>query len=786
VSTFTGAFRTAIVLGAGTDYSVFLISRYQEQLRAGADPVGAVRVAGARVGKVLAASAGTVIIGSLCMAFAKLSLFNTTGPSIAIAVAVTALVSLTLTPVLLAWAGQRVAARDRGHSHNWWARAGALVAGRPGTILTVGLLLLLALAAFLPTMRLSYDERALQPANTPSNRGNQALAAHFPGNETLPDYLLVVSDHDMRNPRDLATLDALTRAVAKVPGVTAVRSITEPTGRPIPQANLANQVGVIGDKLATAHTKIAKGTQGIGKLSSGAGQLATGADQLATGAGKASNAVDLFIAGLTAESQGLTTAGQGTAAARAGADQLTHGATLLAEGLQTAHDQTAKAVDGLRLIIVKLTADPLCTADPICSGARQGLQQIYTGEHDQLLPGLAQAADAARRISAGDGQLADGLRQLHTGLLKARDGTDRLAAGERTFQIKLGALAGGAGQLAGGAAQLPAGLDRLTQATGQLTSGLGDAASYLRQVHTQADSPDAGGFYLPPRAFNDPRFALAKQLFLSSDGHTARLQILTADDPLSNDGMRRFAVVRAAAGFALHRTSLADAQLLATGASGLGSDLRDYLAADARFVILAVLLAVFVILAFTLRALVAPLYLLASVVLSYAAAMGLTTLVFQHLLGHGIDFSVPVIDFVLLVAVGADYNIFLMSRLREESATVTRSSVARAVTATGGVITSAGIIFAATFIALISSPVVGLAENGFAVATGLLLDTFIVRTLLVPSTAALLGDTNWWPFTRRRQTRPPAPSSVAAGYPLTADMPELAHSPTGRPTTAID
>jgi RND superfamily putative drug exporter len=108
-----------------------------------------------------------------------------------------------------------------------------------------------------------------------------------------------------------------------------------------------------------------------------------------------------------------------------------------------------------------------------------------------------------------------------------------------------------------------------------------------------------------------------------------------------------------------------------------------------------------------------------------------------------------VIDFVILVAVGADYNIFLMSRLREQSRTVTRDSVAQAVAATGGVITAAGIIFAATFVALMGSPVISLAENGFAVATGLLLDTFIVRTLLVPSTAALLGNRNWWPFTRQ-------------------------------------
>jgi RND superfamily putative drug exporter len=746
LSTFTGPFMTAIVFGAGTDYSVFLISRYQEQLRAGADPRDAVRIAGSRIGKVLAASAGTVIIGSVCMAFARLSLFNTTGPAIAVAVAVTALVSLTLTPALLAWAGHRAGGRQAGA--RGWARAGAVVARRPAAVLAAGLVLLSALAVWLPTMHPSFDERALQPADTPSNRGLQALAAHFPRNEVLPDYLLIQSRHDMRDPRDLATVEQLTRTVDKVPGVTEVNSVTEPAGQPIPQANLAHQVGALASQLNQARTGLSQGTGGIDRLSAGAGQFASGAGQLANGTQRASSAVDQFIAGLTAETNGLTTASDGSGTAGSGAAQLASGARALADGMQTAHDQTATAVGGLHLIAVKLDADPVCTTDPVCRGARQGLTTIYQGENDQLLPGLQRAADGARQIADGNGQLAGALSRLHAGLVQASQGTARLADGERTFGAKLGQLAGGAGQLATGAAQLPAGLGRLTTATGQLSGGLGAAASYLHGVNQQAATPDAGGFYLPPSAFNDPRFALARQMFISPDGHTARLEILTARDPLSDAGMSQFAAATGTAHTALHRTSLAGANILPTGAAGLGTDLSNYLAADGPFVVAAVLLAVFLILAITLRALVAPVYRLASVVLSYAAAMGLTTLVFQHALGHGIDSGIPVIDFVILVAVGADYNIFLMSRLREHSRIVTRTSVAQAVAATGGVITAAGVIFAATFVALMGSPIISLAENGFAVATGLLLDTFIVRTLLVPSTAALLGKHNWWPFNR--------------------------------------
>jgi RND superfamily putative drug exporter len=123
----------------------------------------------------------------------------------------------------------------------------------------------------------------------------------------------------------------------------------------------------------------------------------------------------------------------------------------------------------------------------------------------------------------------------------------------------------------------------------------------------------------------------------------------------------------------------------------------------------------------------------------------LTTLVFQHLGGQDIHFTAPVIVFVLLVAVGADYNILLMSRMRESGLALDRDQVARAVTATGPVITAAGLIFASTFVALLFSPVEALAQTGFAVAAGLLLDTFVVRTLVVPACAALFEEGSWWP-----------------------------------------
>lgn len=209
--------------------------------------------------------------------------------------------------------------------------------------------------------------------------------------------------------------------------------------------------------------------------------------------------------------------------------------------------------------------------------------------------------------------------------------------------------------------------------------------------------------------------------------------------------MERSDAIRRAVEAGVRHTSLETTPTSMTGASVINADLDDYSVKDFRMFAGAALLAVFLILVLLLRSLVAPLLLLGSVVLSYAAAMGLGVLVWQVLLDRPLDWSVPAIAFVLLVAVGADYNLLLMKRIQEESPDGSRAGVARALTATGGVITAAGLIFAASMFALMAGSVLTLAQMGFTIAMGLLLDTFVVRTLVVPSIAALLGPRVWWP-----------------------------------------
>ncbi|AMM30816.1 membrane protein [Sinomonas atrocyanea] len=207
-----------------------------------------------------------------------------------------------------------------------------------------------------------------------------------------------------------------------------------------------------------------------------------------------------------------------------------------------------------------------------------------------------------------------------------------------------------------------------------------------------------------------------------------------------------------------------DPQALVGGVTAIALDTNLTAQADLRRIIPLVLGVILLVLILLLRSIVAPLILIGSVVLSYAAALGVSALVFNHVFGFpGADAAVPLFGFVFLVALGVDYNIFLMTRVREESlAHGTRPGILRGLSLTGGVITSAGVVLAATFAALGVIPILFLVQIAFIVAFGVLLDTVVVRSLLVPAVAYDVGRAIWWPSRpARTPASPDGPASPA-------------------------
>jgi RND superfamily putative drug exporter len=238
-------------------------------------------------------------------------------------------------------------------------------------------------------------------------------------------------------------------------------------------------------------------------------------------------------------------------------------------------------------------------------------------------------------------------------------------------------------------------------------------------------------------------------------GNLDLIAIIPTGDPYSAAASARFKVIDAA-------VRRVDPRALLGGIPAENLDIQHANARDTRVIVPAVLGVVLVILCVLLVAIAAPVYLILTVVLSFAATLGLITLAFTQLFGHdGLAFNLVLISFIFLVALGVDYNIFLMDRVRQDARTLgTREGTLSALTTTGSVVTDAGIILAGTFAALTLLPLEPLVQIGAAVALGVLLDTFLVRALLVPSLIYLIGDRAWWPFGRGQ---PDGPAAVARG-----------------------
>ncbi|HUR83969.1 MAG TPA: MMPL family transporter [Solirubrobacteraceae bacterium] len=255
--------------------------------------------------------------------------------------------------------------------------------------------------------------------------------------------------------------------------------------------------------------------------------------------------------------------------------------------------------------------------------------------------------------------------------------------------------------------------------------------------------------------------------FPGAPGNILLLEVVLEPKPFSHEAFALIPEIRRAA------KEGGGADTVVGGATAVESDLRQAAVRDNLKIVPLTLLVVFLVLVALLRAIVAPLLLMGTVILSFAAALGVGAVVFDILFGFpGSDPSLPLYTFIFLVALGIDYNIFLMARVREEAIRHgTHEGMLRGLAVTGGVITSAGIVLAGVFAVLGVLPLVFLTEIGFVVAFGVLLDTFIVRSLLVPALTFELGSKIWWPWrlSSEGESRPAPPARRSATAPADSD-----------------
>lgn len=861
ISSDTEAFLVVLIFGVGTDYALFLISRFREELSRQHELAAADVETLKRVGPVIAASGAVVVLGLLAMLVAQFEMIRTRGPALALGVFVALLASLTLTPALLSLLGHRLFwpfHRSEDHEvvqrSRMWENIASAVARRPLLAAVVTLLVLGVPYAALPQMDRRFDILAELPADREARRGFEVVREHFGASEVLPTVVLVEAPMEWTSPEGLRHVAQMHTMLANHAGVSHARSLVNPLGDGESPLAVRRQLRTVADELEKSLTvtvdrpadeisgALQEAEQQLGtlrhyfqvlgeahpemretpayrdvtaRLDDLAAQLESLRSHLSVAhqiglieqglqawdetpvpemlAGGDLSEVQRRIAGLRAYLEALGTAHPVLASQNAfqqaleAVNTIETALTEMAAGVQLSTQmnmlaeafaappatlspdsltQMAGEIEALVAYLEKVgEAYPDVRAEPAYGDALSHLQEMLTAlqavQKGTLVPGpeTAQQLLTTRQVLSADFRALAAFFApkdapfMSNMLLAGPEAQRRLQAVDEARQNLRSALA--ELQKIAEAEELafvpPATVRDLLNAESELSFEPAvttkELATAIRAL-AEGVPPDA---YFWPTALNAEMADELNRLqsaFVGRDGQTVRFQVALAVDPYSTEA--RDVIAELERQLAAYVDPLGG-HVYIGGATAQSRDVWAFMDQDLRRVTPAVIVSVWGVLVLLLGSLVAPVYLVATVVLSYGTTLGLVTWIFQNMLGHGgVNHTIPLILLVLLVALGADYNIFLVSRIWEESerTPTLREGVRIASAYTGRVITSAGIILAGTFAALMVSSMQSLFQIGAAVALGVLIDTFIVRGVLVPALVVLFGSLNWWPAPR--------------------------------------
>lgn len=497
-----------------------------------------------------------------------------------------------------------------------------------------------------------------------------------------PSIFIVESDHDMRNPADLIALAKVTNAVVDVPGVSAVQGITRPLTTPLAQGTMTNQAGYIGNRITQMTGLLTQRLDDVNAISRSLDQL--------------TGTVNGLEGALSTGEQGF---GQITSSA-AGLQSAVAGIVTKLNSLQDSAGPAKQLVSSI----------PNCRNVEACEAALTGFSLVDDiGQFDGLVNGLASGADVAAGALP---QLAAQLGNLQNFISQAKN---LLAPLQSTLKVLIPQVS------------------QITQFMDEISAGF-----------TQGDPNQF--FFLPSQAFSNPLFKSALPFFFSPDGKVTRMIVTPEMEGFSREAMDLSAKIIPTTLAAMKGTSLAGSTVSIGGPGGTLLNIEAFAREDFITSVIAAFAFVFCVVLILLRSLIAAITVVSTVTLSYLSAMGLTVLIWQHIIGNPLYWSVAPVAFIFLAAVGADYNMLLVSRFREELKAGLNTGIIRSMVNTGGVVTTAGLVFGLTMLAMLVSYAHNIAQIGTAVGIGLLLDTLIVRSLVVPSIAALAGRWFWWPI----------------------------------------
>jgi RND superfamily putative drug exporter len=697
LSTYSTNLLTLLVIAAGTDYAIFIVGRYQEARTAGEDRETAFYTMFRGTAHVVLGSGLTVAGAVFCLSFTRLPYFQSLGVPAGLGILVALAAALTLSPAVLTL-GTLLGLFEpkRAMRTRGWRRIGTAIVRWPGPVLTVACALALVGLLALPGYKTSYDTRPYMPASAPARVGYAAAERHFSRARLEPELLMIETDHDMRNPADMLILDKVAKAVFHIPGIAQVQAITRPLGTPLVHSSLAFQIS------AQSANQIENLTYQRDR-----------ANDLLTQAGELGKTIDLLKQQYTLQQQ---------LAATTHSEAQNFRDTIAT--IKDLRDKIANFDDFFRPIRSYFYWERHCYDIPACFA----LRSVF-----DALDGIDQLSQKFEDLTATLDKL-DALQPKLVSLIPPQ--IDSQQTNRDLVMSNYATLSGIYAQTA----------DAIENAT-----ALGRAFDVAKNDDT---------FYLPPEVFTNPDFKRGLKLFLSPDGKAARMIVTHEGDPATPEGISHIDPIKKAAHEAVKGTPMADAKIYLGGTAATYQDVQEGAKYDLMIVAIAAIALILLIMMIITRSLVAALVIVGTVALSLGASFGLSVLVWQYMFGIKLYWVVLALAVILLLAVGSDYNLLLISRFREEVHAGLKTGVIRAMAGSGSVVTSAGLVFAVTMCAFVFSGFQVLGQIGTTIGLGLLFDTLIVRSFMTPSVATLLGRWFWWP----QRVRPRPASTMLRPY----------------------
>ncbi|MEY8015462.1 MULTISPECIES: RND family transporter [Mycobacterium] len=682
LTTFAANILTMLAIAAATDYGIFLVGRYQEARAAGEDRETAYYTTFHGVAPVVLGSGLTIAGATYCLSFARLPWFSTMGAPVAIGMLVVVLAGLTLGPAVI-FVGSRFGLFEpkQAAKGRLWRRVGTAVVRWPLPIFAVSATVVLIGMLGLPGYVTSYNDRYYLPGSAPANLGYAAADRHFSQARMNPDMLMVEADHDMRNPADMLVLDKVARNLIRTHGIAMVQDITRPLGIPIQHSSIPFQNSVQGQTTMQNMDFLRQRMADILKM----------ADEQQITINYLEQMYDLTkqmadnahdMANLTEKMANIT-------------DEL--------------RDHLADFDDFWRPVRSYLWWEKHCFDIPICWSTRSIFDAL--DDTDKLAETIHSLSKDTRTLDVLTHQLAAILPPQINSMKTTRELTLTMHS---TFEAMLDQM-----------------------------DAMNDTAIVMGQSFDKSKNDDF--FYLPPEAFSNPEFIRGIKMFFSPDGKSTRFFITHQGDPMTPEGISRVDSERLAAQEALKQSSLSNAKVFLGGTAATFKDMHDGAKYDLMIAVISALTLIFMIMLLLTRSVVAALVIVSTAGSSIAASFGLSVLIWQDLFGFKIHWIVMALSVIILLAVGSDYNLLLVSRFKEEIHAGLKTGIIRSMAGTGTVVTSAGLVFAFTMAAMLGSELTVLGQFGSTVCIGLLLDTLVVRTLLMPSIATMLGRWFWWP-----------------------------------------